>query len=700
MLNLRELPFLRILLAFAAGIPLCVFINAKIDWLPALQVLLFGALLLLQNQKGWYRYRWLFGAVFSSLLMTWGYSVTFHHNELNRPTHFSKWNLTPGGYFIGEVREAPVKKEDWIKLELQTLSTGTAADSLGNCSGAILLYVARDSAAESLAYGDLLVFSGKPSLVEPPKNPDAFDYSRYLHFQNIHYQAFVRNGEWAILERDRGNPFYGTALQYRDRFIQVMRKYLPGEREFSVGAALILGYRDEVPDEVLTAYSETGAMHLLAVSGMHVGFIFMILQFLLGKVKWYSLAWRIAKVGISLACIWSFALVTGASPSVLRATVMFSFFIVGKALRRNNNIYNTLASSAFCLLLYDPYLLFSVSFQLSYLALWGIVYFEPKLTRLWVIENKAGHYFWQLNNVSIGAQLMTMPLTLFYFNQFPVYFWASSLILVPVSGIILGGGMLLFSLESASPFLAGWLGKALHGFIWFSNEVIFLIQKLPLAVIDGIWINYWLSALLMLALLCSMAAVAFKKFRWLIAGLAFLVVVSLNFSFTGYRQHQRRQLVIYHVYKHSLLDFFDGRHAYSLADETLEEKPERFAAEGHRVAMGVKMREQIHFEDSTAHVFDRLFVQNGFVQFHHTKLAVLSAPIKIQSGERLKIDYLVLRNSPAADIADFAKSLDFQQVIFDASNKKWKVDKWKAECDSLQIRYFDVAQAGAFVLDL
>ncbi len=700
MLNWRETPFVRLLLPFAVGILLAIQINQQIPGLPIAFLALVVLQLLSQKLRGLYRYRWMPGLLLNLTLLVLGYGLTWQHEELNHASHFSKIHVPEEAtMLVGKISDAPALKEKWAKIELEISGTGPNADSLSPASGNLLLYLERDSTSELLAFGDELVLQGKATTIEPPANPHAFDYGRYLRFQNIHYQAFVKKGSWALVKKNGGTSVFGTAISFQKRFTETLRKHLKTENEFAVGAALIFGYRSEVPEEVLTAYSQTGAIHILAVSGMHVGILFLILNFFFKRVKSQSHYWRWMRAGLLLAAIWSFALVTGASPSVLRSTAMFSFVILADAMGRNKNFYNTLTASAFCLLLYDPYWLLSVSFQLSYLAVLGIVYFQPKIAGLWVIENKPGNYLWELTSVSLAAQLMTLPLTLLYFHQFPIYFWLSSLVLVPLAGFEMGFGLLLLLLDQFWAIGANAVGWLLWVLLKIGNETVLFIQRLPAAVVSGIWIGGNISLLLFLGLGSLMAAISFRKFRWLLASLSLMTVVGVSFAFSEFRHSENRQLTIYSVYKHTAIDFFDGEKAWSLLDTALEAKPLKYAAEGNRFANGINDLEIQHLEDTTTLVGDHFFYENGLAQFYDKRLFVVSGPVAYEGEEKVKLDFLLLRNTPKVELEDLLQIFDFELLVFDASNKKWRLEDWKAECDSLGVSYFDVGEEGALVVD-
>jgi competence protein ComEC len=450
---------------------------------------------------------------------------------------------------------------------------------------------------------------------------------------------------------------------------------------------------------VLTAYSQTGAMHILAVSGMHVGILFLILNFFLKRVKLRHRTWRLFKALILLVLIWSFALVTGASPSVMRSTVMFSFVVVADALGRNKNFYNTLTASAFCLLLYDPYWLLSVSFQLSYLAILGIVYFQPKIAGLWVIENKVGNYLWELNSVSLAAQLMTLPFTLLYFHQFPTYFWLSSLVLVPLSGLELGAGLLLLIVEPVWDWGAFAVGKALWVMLWLGNQTVMFIQHLPAALLDGIWIGGISVLLLYLSIGSSMAAISFRKFRWVLASLAMLLAMLGSYAFAEFGHLKNRKLTFYSIYKHTAIDFFDGEKAWMLADSALEAKPLKYAVEGNRYANGIDEVETLRIGDTASIVSDHFFYDNGMVQFYDKRLFIVDGPVNYTGEEKVTLDFLLLRNTPKINLEELAQIFDFQLIVFDASNKRWKVADWKAECSKLGLDWYDVDEEGALVVE-
>ncbi len=698
MVNWREVPFIRLLLPFTAGILLAIQFNFA---LPFFHLILSGLLLLafaIGRKRGGFRLRWLFGVLLNLLLLLLGYQLTWHHNELNHPNHISHY-LAEKNLIIGKVDKMPVIKER-VKIQLAVKGISANSDSIQQCIGSVLLFLPKDTFSEQLAYGDLLIAKGKLGEIEAPKNPKAFNYRRYLFFQNIHYQSFIKPGDWKLLDRNHGNFLLRTAFKLRSRFLQILKKHLPAENEFSVGSALILGYKDEITDEIRAAYAGTGAMHVLAVSGLHLGLIFLIINALLGLIKAHGRLWEWTKAVILFVSIWTFALLTGASPSAQRAATMLSFLIIGLALNRTTNSYNTLAASAFFLLLFNPYLVTSVGFQLSYLAVTGIVFFQPKITAWWKIKSKFGNYLWQLAAVSVAAQLMTLPLLLFYFHQFPIYFWLSGLVVVPAAAGILSLGLALFLAESFFPFASTFMGTLLYWLIGGVNKCIFLIQQLPGGLITGIWVS-WLVVLLLYFLLGGViVTINTKRLKGIVFSLAVLSTLSVGYFFAKLRQYQNKEIIVYHLYKKTAIDFIDGKHGYALVSEGIPERTLNFAVQNNRWAAGMKDWQTFYLEDTTARVLDTWFCVKGFVQFYGKKLAIVSQPFSPTLGKKIKVDFVVVRNNPSISMKELSERFDFEEVVFDASNGKWKVSRWKEECANLGITYYDVGKNGAWILKI
>ena len=697
MINWKEIPFVRFLIPFAFGITLSTILNNNHPiWYGILLFSIFIRFIFI-FQKIPYRYRLVHGIIANAILFLMGYLWCINYNELQRPNHFQQY-ISNNNITIGVISNAP-KTGKYCKAILSAHLTGTHSDSLKKCTGNILVYLKNDS-TRRLQYGDIIAFKGQIQKINPPKNPYAFNYQKYLHFQNIHYQCFVSNPDyWKITAIGHGNFISKKAIEIRHYFLAILEKHIPTPNELAVANALILGDKNNLDEEIKTAYAHTGALHVLAVSGLHVGLVAWFVNVLLNLIRFRSRIWKIAKASILIGVVWSFALISGGSPSVLRAATMFTFLIIGLSLNRFTNIYNSLGISATILLFWNPYLLMNVSFQLSYLALLGIIYFQPKIYSAWIFKNRLGRFFWKLSTVTFGAQIGTLPISLYYFHSFPFFAWLSGIIVIPAATIILGSGMLLFVLESLFPFLAFIPSTVLNYAIWTMNSFIFLIGKIPFSVQIGVWVSVGF-VILMYALIGNIAlALSTRKLKWLLPAAGLFLVISINYSFASFEKIQQKKIIIYHSSGNTILDFFEGKNGYSIATQNIPQKKLSFPSQNNRWANGIKKVEQLHFENKNFKT-NNLLYQKPFIQFFDKKIFLVDDSFQLKNHPKINVDFILFYKNPKINIQTISDNFIFKQIIFDASNSQWKIKKWKTNCQNLNISYYDIFEKGAFVIAL
>src|SRR5690606_32609393 len=306
-------------------------------------------------------------------------------------------------------------------------------------------------------------------------------------WRNIFHQHVVRENEVTLIDHDPPSAILNYSINVRTWALSVLERHITGDRERAIAQALVLGVTEDLDNELTGAYAASGAMHVLAVSGLHVGILYMIIAFVLGPVK-HIPGGKWIFMFSSVCLLWTYACITGLSPSVLRAVTMFSFFALARPLNYRTNIFNTLASSAFCLLLYDPFLIASVGFQLSYMAVVVIVWLHPFLYQLWDPDSRILDEIWKISSVSIAAQLITTTVTLFYFHQFPNYFLLANLFVIPLAFAVLAGGLALLASAWLAP-LAEMIGWVENKLIAMLNYLVFKVQQLPYSVRSDIQIS-------------------------------------------------------------------------------------------------------------------------------------------------------------------------------------------------------------------
>jgi competence protein ComEC len=354
----------------------------------------------------------------------------------------------------------------------------------------ILTYLPKSAAVKSAKPGDVLSITGLPDLIENDGNPFEFNYRKYLNDRGIGHRIFLREGQYDLLKGCSLMNISRHALIIREELIEILYRSGIQGAHVPLISSISFGARDEVDKETVQSFTNTGVIHVLAVSGMNVGLIFIILDFFLRFLKRRKLGLLFHTLAVLIG-IWSYALVTGMSASILRAAVMFTFVVIGNAFRRNANIFNSLAVSAFLLILWDPAIINDIGFQLSYAAVLSIVVIQPLLYKRFYFKSRFLDKIWLLLSVTFAAQIGTLPFTLHYFHQFPVYFWLANLAVIPLVTIILYLSFVVIFLSLISGFFTSIFAFALDWTVRLVLISVNMVETLPHAVIKGIYPSYF-----------------------------------------------------------------------------------------------------------------------------------------------------------------------------------------------------------------
>lgn len=549
--------------------------------------------------------------------------------------------------------------------------------------GRMLLYWPLEAQADTLNHGDQLVVLGTPEKIDGPKNPHEFDYREFLARQQIHHQHLLKEDQWRLLSpsSERGPMYYASCA--RRWTTATISNLVPGDRERAIVNAFVIGVTDGIDDDLRQAYAAGGAMHALAVSGMHVSILYGVLLLVLKPLeRRRGGAWTIAIT--CLVALWMFAFVTGLPPSVLRAVAMFSFVAIAKPLGRTTSILNTLAASAFFLLVYDPYLILAAGFQLSYLAVLGIVILYRPIYNLWELRWPWADWLWQITCVSIAAQLATLPVTLYYFHQFPVYFLLANVFVIPASTVILLGGILLLII-SPIPWLAGLLAKGLALTVWLLNEGLFFVGQLPTPVIYPIPMTMVQSLCLGGIIICVYSLFRTRRFRWVWAMAGCITVFALDDYFTATTDNE---FVVYSVPRHSVMEWSGMGHAIVAMDSALQGNPSamKYHVEPNRV-----------FRKTTNVVSDKLRLLE---YFNVRGKQFLWVGRSLGNNQHIAIDFLIIGNNAVRSLETLQRTVTFEHLILDSSNSRFYEDKIIREAARLGIRCYSVSRDGAFVFTL
>lgn len=674
-------PFVRLLLPLITGIVL--FNYFPMLYAPA-ALLAMGAgciFLLVFIQQGFVRMPAGFGILVNLLLISLGLFLSGQHVH-----SFTPPLLEENAIVLASVREEPVKKTRSVKTEytLEAIWNGGQWQPLQ--LGA-LVYSPPDSQPR-LVYGDYVLIRTRWEIPRNPANPDQFNYPEYLRKRGIYYQAYCRQG--SILPLHRHKP---AGMQH---YIHATRRFVNGAlerlsltgRELAVASALLIGYKEELDSDTKASYSRAGAMHILAVSGLHVGIVFMMLSralFFLKRRPWQQ--WL--QFTIILAFLWFYALLSGFSPSVLRATVMFSFMLPGTIWKLPVNIYNTIALSAFFLLLTDTSMLFDVGFQLSYAAVIGIVILYPRMQYWWVSRYRILRWIWSLTAVSLAAQLATFPLTLYYFGQFPNYFLPANLVVVPLSGVIIYAGVASILLAYV-PWLGDVAGWCMYWLIRIMNETIFAVEHLPFSYADNLPLTAFQALLTYLFICAGVLFFRYRRPRYLFFTLGCALVFLCTTLWRQSSLHQQHYLVIYNLNKTSYLEVISGKTAYHLDADTLSEMNYGLFVRPFHQRRGISSNLSLRQSP--------VYYRNAFLAADSLTLFILDSTGAAMLGHgELEVDYVWIRYGYRIRPDMVMPHIRCREVILDNRLSARKELAWKTYCDSAGIRYHSMRSDGAWI---
>ncbi|NNC83656.1 MAG: ComEC family competence protein [Flavobacteriales bacterium] len=497
----------------------------------------------------------------SSVLLGLGMMLVDLNTSIDRPDHFSMYEDSE--LLSGRVIDSPQEKKKSTKAVLH-IEHALVNNTWVPVEGDLLVYLEKSEQSQSLEIGDEISFVTAFREVEGPANPGQFNYKRFLSFKDIYHQQYLRSEDWIMSGKNWS--LRRSSERIRSFFIERLRHIEMDRSEMAIASALLLGKKDDLDPELIQSYASAGAMHVLAVSGLHVGIIFFILRFLF---KWMD-RWKrgvLIKSMILILCLWTYAFITGLSPSVVRAATMFSAVTLGTGLNRKSDIYNTVASSAFVLLVVNPFYIMEVGFQLSYLAVVGIIYLHPKIYGLLYFPQWLPDKIWEISCVSIAAQLATFPLGLMYFHQFPSYFLLSNLLVIPAAFLILYLGIIYLVLGWI-PVVGIWLGKLLSGTIWVLNQGVSWIEGIPYSLIKGIDIDIVMCWVIYAVVMAMIIALNYRKKQWF-----FFALIGMTgilgwqiYESMSFKRHPH--LVVYDVRGESVINFLHSSENLIYSDST------------------------------------------------------------------------------------------------------------------------------------
>ena len=681
-MKLLNVPFVIITICTLIGISIGYYVDINPNILLGsffLSVLLLSIIWF--RSKRLFNQSVLFGIFMVLSFILFGVVLLQIHNPKNYPTHYS--NKTNNIVF-----EKPTGIQFSVKERLKSTAYYhkyiLAVNIINNdkVKGDLLLQIPLDSLTDPLAIGDSYTTFTQLKPITKALNPYQFDYAKYLSKQYIYH--FITSSPNLLIKQEQTEfPIFRLADQIRTNINLELQRYNFDLKQLSIINALILGQRQDIEQDTFNAYRDAGAIHILAVSGLHIGILLLILNFLLKPLETFGKQGKLIKLVVSIFLLWCFGIIAGLSPSVLRAVTMFSFIAIGIYIRSKTSIYNSLFVSMFILLCFNPLLLFSVGFQLSYLAVFAIVWIQPLLAKYYQPKTYISNKIWETFTVTVAAQIGVLPLTLFYFHQFPLLFFISNLIIIPFLGSILGLGILVIALASLKilpQFLADFFGNcidlmnALVG--WVADQKNFLITEVPFS----------LSIMVTLYTVIIIAVLTIQRYsKNRIYGLAISIVILISvIVYTKQNTLNISEFVVFHNQYNTTIGILENRKLKVYSKGPISEKSRNYVFKNYLI------QNQAELDTITQ-------LKNAY-QYKDYKVLIIDSS-SIYQIKNMNPDILILANSPKIHLDRVLDSLKPKKVIIDGSNYRSYVNLWERSCNKYNIPLHQINLDGAFILN-
>lgn len=678
-MKVLQFPLARITIGFISGILLAYYFPPTPSLLFILlfiSISIFGALYFLLKNKS--RNVFYFGLTTYLLSFLIGISTqVIHIDYFQKSNYIHNKAIFEQPHSISIIISEKLKNSPFSDRYIAIINRVDEKEQTGR----IILNLQKDSLHHEFGIGTPLLIKGVLSKNRPPNNPNQFDYSKYLENKQIYAQLYADADEIKIgTEIEKNIWYYSSKL--RTRIIHNLEKNNFHKTELNVAIALIMGQQQDISPEIIRDYQYAGAVHILSVSGLHIGFILIFVTFMLKPIP-NTKRGSFIKLLIILVSLFTFGIIAGLAPSVVRSVTMFSFVAIGNHLRRSVNIYHTLLVSILLILLFEPSFLFDVGFQLSYLALFFIIWLQPLLASIWSPKNKVSKYFWGILTLSFAAQIGTLPLSIYYFHQFPGLFFVTNLIIIPSLSIIMVLGVLVMLLAAFNS-IPVFLSQPLEWSIYYLNKIINAIASLEQFIIQDIPLPFYLLLSSYLVIITAIIWLKKPRFNTLVMTLVSIIIVQISSLGIQWSIQNEQEWIVFNIRRNTLLAERNGKNITVYAnDSILKTAQKNNAIKSYRVENLSTLKEKKELQN--------LFYFNG------KKIFILDS-----SGvfpKNINPDVIILTQSPKINFDRLLQTTKPNMVVADASNYKTIQKQWKATCMKQKIPFHATSEKGYYRLN-
>jgi len=692
-MNFSKYPVFKIVLPYIFGTFIAYFSDFYVENIFLLTlliiILVLFAIFLFKN-KGFYQQKTAGFLLFFAFIITGFASASFLlHNHL---TTDDLNTIQEERIWMAIIVDHPKKKEGSVKAIVHFKNLNF------NRKEKAVLYFKRDSLSAHLQYGDVLLIHTQLKPIEKPKNPHQFNYHTFMKRKGVCFTGYVKETAWYKVDEKVPNQIKRVSYHMQQKFSQMLFDAGLSGDEYSIATAIILGNDETMEPELRATWTAAGVSHILCVSGMHVGIVFMIINHLLFPLN-YSRKSKWIKSVILLLIIWSYANITGLAPSVMRAGTMFTFVLFGNFLRRNTNVFHSLFTSCFLLLTLNPLLIFEMGFQFSYTAVFGIVLFQKPIYNLYKPKTKIVKYFWELTSVSIAAQLATSPIAIFYFGQFPNYFIIGNLVVIFLSFwvVLTGVAVMVFSFI---PLVSQLFGFLLMFEIKIMNFTAKAVETLPYSTTEQISISPLQFVLIYVCMGLFFNSYNNKSQKCFLYALGMFVIILGLHIYDVIDFKSKNSITMYSISKSVAINFNQKGNSVLLSDFVLSKSDKRyqFSIKNHENKARINSK-ILNLKDDFQN--EHFLKKGSFVSFQGKTIYILTGNTKLYPlAEKMKIDYLYLTRNPRLKPEIVFEIFDCDLVIIDENNWINLEKEWILYCNERGVTYHSIRENGAFLIEL
>ncbi len=679
MINFKSVPFFKILFPYCIGICFALqigyFSNIHIILLASFAFVITTFLFQKFYKHILFFKKTIYIISINVFLFLLAFESCYLYNDKNNSNHYSHYISSHPQSFIATIDEVPVVSEKFMKLWVN-LNVVEFENRWHYTEGRTIIYVRQDSTLK-LSVGNKLYINSKFSYLNEPKNPYEFNYKAFLESKNVFHTVFTESKNISAISKNNDFHLSQIGTYLKSQLVSILRDSGLSQEAFSICSALLVGYDDEIDAEVMQSFSHSGTLHILSVSGMHTGVLYAVLVFLFTLVDKYD-QYKKTKFAFVMLGLWLFVLVTGLSPSILRAALMLSLVLVGKTFYKQGNSYNTLLLSAFLLLLYNPYLIKDVGFLLSYCAVFGIMYLYPILQKLYFFENKILQGTWSGVLMSVSATVFTLPISLYFFHQFPIWFVFSNMIIIPISFLIMGAAalfLMLYKVAFINHILVYIINSSTNIMMWFAK----LTDNPNYGFIDFISFSKTDVCFMIIIIVLCLMILSTKSYKQVLA-LCLFFISWLSFSIVNsYNDSKEKELIVFHIKRQSAFALRVGHSVYGNFNSLSSKDFER------------------HVKPYLLNHADLKLVNVDTDAIKLDSTIILKSNSHESIGQ-LKPNYVIVSNDVPIELTTNYKTKPV--IIADCSNSYKFVKKLKQLCTQLEIPFYSVKDNGAFQVNL